>query len=152
MGRFMTYNFCLEDKNFSNNPTSIKRVLVDSRNNIETNFLIPGVQSYLNYLNLLMLMRDKWYSTAYLDLGMIPIIVAPSFMQEALVNSILPNFSKTGLNIYPLPSSSFLSRNGYKGVAEYWAFRSDLAEYLNCDPLEVTTKKVMSDVMGVDYE
>ena len=98
---FQTYNFCTDENKYKKHPNMIYASLSDKRNGISTTNLIPGMQSYVNYLDLLLMLRDKWISTGYLDLGMIPVIVAPSFMHEALVSGLLPTIQGQGLKVVP---------------------------------------------------
>lgn len=149
---FMTYNFSLDAEKYKKHENMIYSTIKDKRNGISTTNLIPGMQAYINYLELLIMLRDKWISTAYLDLGMIPIIVGPSFMHEVLVNNLLPIIQSHNLKVYGMPGSSFMLNDTMKGTTEYWAFREDVANYLNCSPDKVNTKAVISKLTGVNLE
>ena len=149
---FMTYNFTLDEDKYKNHKGALTQTFRDYRNNIETTYLVPdeGIGVYLNYLDLLIRLRDKWISTGYLDLGMIPIIYGPSFLHENLVNTLLPYIKRHNLKVYAMPSSSFMLHEGLKGKTEYWAFRDDVAEFLGCSPDKVTTKAVIYKLLGRD--
>lgn len=152
---FMTYNFTLEGENeYKNHPKALPQTFKDYRNGIDTTYLVPSIDSYLNYLDLLIRLRDKWISTGYLDLGMIPIIYGPSFMHEVLITHLLPDIKKHNLQVYAMPGSSFMSRdNAMAGKTEYWAFRDDVAKFLGCSPDKVTTRAVIDKIRGRDlYE
>ena len=151
MSTIVTTNFLLgEDVQVSSSPEIIKETIKDNRNNISVVNLIPNTQGYLNYLKLLMSLRDKWVSVGYLDLGMIPIIMGPSFWHDVLVSTWLPNIKSAGLIVYPMPGVSLLCSNNMRGVTDYWAFRDDVAKFLDCDPSKVTTEMVFRKLMGVD--
>lgn len=149
---FMTYNFSTDEDKYKKHPDMIYTSIKDKRNGISTTNLIPGMQAYANYLDLLLMLRDKWISTGYLDLGMIPVIVAPSFMHEALITSLLPIIQAQGLKVIPMPGSSFMLNNSMAETTDYWAFREDAAEYLGCRPDEVKTKDIISKLTGVVLE
>lgn len=149
---FMTYNFQLDENKYKSDPNMIRSTLKDKRNGISTTNLIPGMQAYINYLDLLLMLRDKWISTGYLDLGMVPIIVAPSFMHEALITSLLPVIQAQELKVIPMPGTSFMLNNSMVETTDYWTFREDAAEYLDCEPGEVKTKNIISKLLGVELE
>ena len=149
---FMTYNFSLDEQKYKTDEKMIYATLKDKRNGISTTNIIPGLQCYMNYLDLLLMLRDKWISTGYLDLGMIPIIVGPSFMHEALVSSILPIIQMNKLKVYAMPGTSFMLRDTMKSSTDYWAFRDDVAQFLGCDASKVTTRAVLEKIMGVTLE
>jgi hypothetical protein len=149
---FMTYNFSLNEEKYKKHPQMIYSTLKDKRNGISTSHLIPGMQCYINYMDLLVLLRDKWISTGYLDLGMIPVIVGPSFMHEVLTTALLPSIKSQGLKVVPMPGSSFMLHNSMIGTTDYWAFRTDAADFLGCSPERVTTKAIISKLIGVVLE
>lgn len=148
--KIVTYNFCRQDKN-EEHKDMINRAMTDTRNGITTVKLIPNMQSYVNYMELLIMYRDKWVSTGYLDLGMIPIITGPSFMHEVLVRELLPKIESSGLIVQPMPATSFLLNSNRTGSTEYWAFRDDVGKYLGCKPEEVTFKAVLEKLIGVEF-
>lgn len=148
--KYELYNFSLDKNKYTNHPDMIYTELTDTRNGISTTNLIPGIQCYINYIELLLSFRDKWVSTGYLDLGMIPIIVGPSFMHEVLVNTILPVIQSNNLKIYALPATSFILYDTMKGTTDYWAFRSDVAKFLDCPEDRVTTRQVISKLMNMN--
>lgn len=148
----ITYNFTFDENKYKKHPDMIYTTVKDKRNGISTTNLIPDLQCYINYLSLLVQLRDKWISTAYLDLGMIPIIVGPSFMHEVLVSTLLPIIQTKNLKIYAMPGSSFMLNGSMIGTTEYWSFRNDVAEFLDCSADRVTTRAVISKLTGVDVE
>lgn len=149
---FMTYNFSTDEEKYKKHKDMIYTTIKDKRNGISTTNLIPNLQAYANYLDLLLMLRDKWISTGYLDLGMIPVIVAPSFMQEALVTNLLPIIQGQGLKVVPMEGTSFMLNNSMADTTDYWIFRDDAAAYIGCRPEEATTKAIISKLVGVNFE
>lgn len=149
---FMTYNFTTDESKYKKHKDMIYTTLKDKRNGITTTNLIPGFQAYINYLDLLLDIRDKWISTGYLDLGMIPVIVAPSFMQEAMVKGLLSVIQTQGLKVIPMPGTSFMLNNSMAETTDYWAFRDDAAAFLGCSPDKVRTKDIISKLIGENLE
>lgn len=150
--KLITHNFSLDLDKYRSHEHMIYRTLKDKRNNLTTTNVIPGTQCYINYLSLLVSLRDKWVSTGYLDLGMIPIIMGPSFMHEPLTKTLLPIIESKGLLIHPMPSVSFLIQDSMRGFTDYWAFRDDVADFLGTTPDKVTTKETLEKLMGVKFE
>ena len=146
-----TYNFKLEKEAIPAGVEYISSKLLDRRNNIEVVNLVPGIQSYINYLDLLMYLRGDWCSYGYLDLGMIPIIMAPSFMQEPITKLLLPVIKQSGLNIHSMPATSFLRKDTLTGTYEFWAFREDVGKFLGCSPDSVRTRMVLEKLTGEVY-
>jgi hypothetical protein len=148
----MTYNFKLEDDNIKH-PSMIYQVIKDTRNDISVSKLIPDdLQCYINYLDLIVMFRNKWISTGYLDLGMIPVIYGPSFMHSYIVPSILSRCNEAGLKIEPMPGISFFKRNFKEDITDYWIFRDEAAKYLGCSTKEVTSKKLLSKLLRREFE
>lgn len=150
--KFMTYNFTTNPDKYKSHPDIINGTIHDSRNGIDTTNIIPGLQCYVNYLDLLVMLRDKWISVGYLDLGMVPVIMGPSFMHEPLVTTLLPIIQSKGLKVMPMPGTSFMLGNSMVGSTEYWAFREDAAEFLGCHPDKVRTRDILSKLTGVEFE
>ena len=97
MGSTLTYNFSTElDANFTH-PQMTRKEFKDTRNGIVSFGLVPGIDSYLNYLDTLLKRREDWVSVGYLDLGMIPLIVGPSILHNALTRRYIPLFAAAGL-------------------------------------------------------
>ena len=150
MARIVTYNFTFDPNCEKSNPKCCRTTLTDRRNNIDVINIVPqGTKSYLNYLDLLISLRDKWVSVGYLDLGMIPILMGPTFMHETFVDSYFPIIQNMGLPLYAMPGVSFLCDSAVvRDVTDYWAFRDDVGKFLGMDPNKVRTKDVFNRIMG----
>lgn len=79
---------------------------------------------YVNYLDYLNAHYNEWVSYGYFDLGLIPLFMGPSFMQEALMNEIGMIISAWNVPIKPMRACSFLGRS-YFGPNDSWIKRTD---------------------------
>lgn len=149
---FPTYNFVQDPEKYKNDTQLIKESFKDVRNGITTTGIVPGIQCYLNYMNLLLSVRNKWNSNGYLDLGMIPIVVGPSFLHQILLTKLQVSIADSGLKIHSMPSTSFLLSSSDMQFEDYWAFRSDVANFLETSPDKVTLKAVLEKLTGGEFE
>lgn len=146
----LTYNFRIEESSIEGIENVITKKLVDTRNGIEVINLVPGFESYLNYLDLLMYYKSKWISNCFLDLGMIPVIYGPSFLHTDLANILIPLANQYGLKLTPMPFSSFMLRVKPGNEAnDYWVTREEAAKFLDCEELEVTSSAIINKLRGV---
>jgi len=96
----------------------------------------PGkdpVQSYMNYIDLLNLHRSEWKSTGYLDLGMMPLVMGPSFLQDILVDAICDFASKLKLQVYTMPPVSMMFAKCNVTTPDIWVFKKDIAKIMGLD-------------------
>lgn len=96
----------------------------DRRNGIYCIEPTLDAKCYLNYLDYLNANYKDWRSFGYFDLGMIPLFIAPSFMQESLMNELEVIVSAWKIPIYTMRACSFLGTS-YFGVKDSWVMRSD---------------------------
>ena len=148
----LTYNFTLDPDRYPATSNMIHKKLIDLRNGIEVVNLIPNIESYINYLDYLMYIRDKWISVGYLDLGMIPLVMGPSFTHNEIKQSILPRIQKSGLDVHQMPSVSFMFSKSINYMTDIWVFRDDAAKFLNTTPDKVRTKDIIYKLYGGAYE
>ena len=104
-------------------------VAYDNRNDI---ICVEPTCDYLclaNYYDFLNSVRDKWVSYGYLDLGLVPVFMMPSFMgsMEDQLEEINSTF---GSQCYIMRPVSFL-KNSYIGPNDVWVKREDFAKYIS---------------------
>lgn len=149
MKKEVYYNFTADGLKYANVEGKIETELKDTRNGFRTIDLVPGIESYLNYLDLLMKYRNRWVNVGYLDLGMIPIIMGPSFLHKSLVEIYTNKLTEAGLKLIPVPAVSFMYQTPtLKNITDYWAFRDDVSMLLAKAPKDVRTKDVFEKVLG----
>ena len=66
------------------------------------------LRTYINYIELLNLHRNDWKNVGYLDLGMMPLVMAPSFMQELLTDSLCKFANRLNIPVYSMPPVSVM--------------------------------------------
>lgn len=111
------------------------KIQFDVRNGIYCIEPTFDLLTYYNYLVLLNSEYSNWKNYGYLDAGLVPYLMAPSFMQEILVGNMGPLIDGKKVDKYALKPVSFLC-NGYVGGSkDIWIKKSDLAEIIGC-PIE----------------
>lgn len=143
-----TWNFKLEDYDYKF-PEKCEGEFIDYRNGITCINPTCDLECYLNYIELLNSKRDEWKNYGYLDLGMVPILMAPSFMQAALLDSVNKLANAYKLPIYWMPPVTLLQDKCRIQTQDIWAFRSDIARiagYKSED--EVSTAKLIRWVIN----
>lgn len=106
-----------------------KRIPVgyDHRNNIYCVQPTMDYEMYYNYLNYLNQESDKWLHSGYLDAGMVPYLMWPSFMDSSsYLESMKRVASQAGIDIIKVPSVSLLKPSYVSNGTDYWVFREDL--------------------------
>lgn len=147
-----TYNFKREDYNYSVNEVW-DRDFVDVRNNIICHRPTMDWECYENYIKYLNSQKFRWVNNGYLDLGMVPLAMAPSFMQAQVVD-VMQNFARRiGVTSYLMPPVSLLLDKVQKLGSDLWVFKSDLAASLRIPEEKATLLTVLevvkNDTIGV---
>lgn len=93
------------------------------------------LQLYTNYINYLNECSSEWVSSGYLDMGLIPISIAPSFIGTKVDEILLPIVKGWDCKIYWLPATSFLNYNYGSRSKDIWIKKEDFARILNV-PME----------------
>lgn len=100
---------------------------------------VPPLEQYKNYIDYINSMYKDWNSASpcfsYLDMGLVPIVWAPSFMNDTLYKEIGLLAESWGIELIFLQSSSLLRRGYVGGTKDVWVRKTDLAKVLNV-PLE----------------
>lgn len=148
----LLYNYDKEDKMSDVMRASGNKLYVcgrpyikDTRNHITTrDFYFGDPEGYCNYLR--RVLESPRTSYGYLDLGMIPIIMAPPILHPVIQSILLGKLSKAKLDVYPLPAKSMCSAFDPKNITDYWMFREDAAKFVGKDLLKVTSEDVIRKV------
>lgn len=117
-------------------------VYEDTRNDIMCKTDKLDLQLYVNYIQLLNGLRTgsagvNWVQNGYLDLGMMPLAMAPSFMQSAVSNAMANVAKKLGVSIYFMPPVSLLKDKCNIASNDIWVFKEDVANALGKNVEEV---------------
>lgn len=142
-----TWNFKEEEYDYKC-PDKCVGQFTDYRNGIVCINPTCDLECYLNYIELLNANRDKWKNVGYLDLGMVPILMAPSFMQSHLLNVVTDIANSYKLPIYWLPPVSLMQDGCRLQTQDIWAFREDIARVAGySSDEEVSTAKLIRHFM-----
>jgi len=110
----------------------------DQRNGITCANPSLDIECYINYIDLLNLHRDKWVNYGYLDLGMMPLAMAPSFMQGVVSQAMSTVANKLGIPIYSMPAVSLFFERCSVGENDIWVFKKDIAQVMKTDESKVS--------------
>lgn len=108
------------------------QVVYDRRNGIYCVSPTMDYEMYYNYCVYLNESYNEWMSYGYFDMGMVPYLMWPSFMDASSVMEQMRNIVRVvGVDLIKVPAVSFLkSAYGSNGV-DYWIFREDLLTLCN---------------------
>ena len=97
------------------------------------------LQTYINYIELLYLHRKEWKGTGYLDLGMMPLVMAPSFMQELLTDILCRFANQLNIPVYSLPPVSMFFEKCKIPVNDVWVYKKDVARVMQLEEDETVS-------------
>lgn len=102
-------------------------VIYDRRNNIYCVSPTMDYEMYYNYISYLNQVRGDWCRNGYLDAGMVPYIMWPSFMDNSIVLEQMRNVVRAlGIDIITVPAVTYLKQNYVSTGRDYWIFKDDL--------------------------
>lgn len=111
-----------------------KNMHYDKRNGIWCINPTENFEMYLKYLNYLNANYKDWQNYGYFDLGMVPYIMWPSFMESTIAAELMKDIArKAGITLIQVQGTSFLKSSYMVNGADYWMFRDDmvtLARYI----------------------
>lgn len=136
-----TYNFIeYPDGNPIIPVTKTEGEFRDNRNGIVCVNPTCDVDCYVNYIRYLNLHRDDWRSYGYLDLGMIPLVMGPSFLHEALYKYVVQKVAHTEIQMYNMPPVSFLYEVCKMPVQDVWVFKDEAASVVGVTSEQLNTE------------
>ena len=127
---YKTYNFREEDYEYSEKLTGEYQ---DLRNGIICKNPSLDFECYFNYLEFLNKKRDNWRSFGYFDIGMMPVVMAPSFMQEVYLDIYASILSKLNLKTYRMKPVTLIYEARKLPFEDVWVFRKEAAELMGKD-------------------
>lgn len=124
---FQTYNYRHESYDYVY-PVQATGSFRESRNGVVCTNPSLDLECYLNYLELLELHKDIWKSNGYLHLGMMPVVMAPSFMQRKFTELICAKLNEMGAKYFSMPPISLFYEVCKMDEPDIWMFREDAAK------------------------
>lgn len=110
------------------------QVAYDRRNNIYCVNPTMDYEMYYNYCTYLNESYAEWLHYGYFDMGMVPYLMWPSFMDQSAVLEQMRSVVRTvGIELVKVPAVSFLKSAYASNGTDYWIFREDLK--MLCDAL-----------------
>lgn len=107
----------------------------DKRTGITCSCIRPDFELYHRYVQLLMNYRNEWNTASFLDYGLIPLIMAPSFMQNFYADLYSKRIAASGINIIKLPAISFFTGKEIYDIEDYWVSREESSRF-TCIPAD----------------
>lgn len=129
-----TFNFRMTDYDRKVPEVLHGKKIMDLRNGIVCKEPTLDFECYLNYLQLLNSMRDKWVNTGYLQLGMIPVIMAPQFMHNSFFETFL-RMNDVDIKFHTMQSVSLMKSNYITRDHDLWVFREDAARVVGTETI-----------------
>lgn len=126
---FQTYNFRQENYDYSY-PVQAAGSFRESRNGVICTNPSLDLECYINYLDLLDNHKDIWKNNGYLHLGMMPVVMAPSFMQRKFTELICAKLNELGARYYSMPPISLFYEVCKLDEPDIWMFREDAAKLI----------------------
>lgn len=103
------------------------KVQFDKRNNIWCVGPTMDFEMYYNYVMYLNSCYNEWLSYGYFDMGMVPYLMWPSFMDASPALEQMRNVARVvGVELIKVPSVSLLKNSYVSNGTDYWIFRDDL--------------------------
>lgn len=131
-----TYNFRLERYVYTC-PPDCKGIFRDARNGVQCEDPTLDMECYYNYLYYLNSQRGLWKNFGYLDVGMMPVAMGPSFMQSGLITVIPQVMDKVGIKCYRMKPVSLLFDKCNLPIEDLWVFREDVGKYMGTEAVTV---------------
>lgn len=137
-----TYNFKTQPYNYV---TPYRGRQLDKRNGIVCIDPTADIECYLNYIEFLNLNRDKWKSYGYLDLGMMPLVSGPSFMQGALIDALVKIATVYEIPCYTMPPISLFFNSCKLAEEDVWVFKADVAKVTGIPADKLTLERFIKE-------
>jgi hypothetical protein len=93
-------------------------------------------------------MKDKWKSFGYLDMGMMPLAMGPSFLQKELVDVWLKIAQDVNLRVHLMPPTSMFYADCRLPVKDVWAFKEDVARCFGFNPTSLSVADLLRKVLN----
>lgn len=123
-------------------------IAYDTRNGIYCIEPSNDMQCYKNYIEYLNENISEWKNFEYLDMGLVPLIYAPSFLQDIFSEQADQLSKIVQCPVFSLRPISLL-QNGCVGLAkDVWIKKSDLARVLNVDESQARLTTLLDRVVG----
>lgn len=121
---------------------------IDYRNGIECINPTMDLTCYINYIEYLNARSSDWKTFAYLDLGMMPLVMAPSFMHEQMKDVFVETIKTLNIPCYEMPAVSMLNGTRVRDItSDIWVFKEDIGKLLGIPETKVTFSKFMEKIM-----
>ena len=140
-----TYNFCTADYDYTVNEV-LDRDFVDIRNTIVCHRPTMDWDCYRNYIKFLNSQAFRWVNHGYLDLGLVPLAMAPSFMQSSVVEKMQSYARTIGVTGYLMPSVSLLLGRSQNLGNDLWVPKIELARALGIPEEKATLSYVLEGI------
>ncbi len=125
-------------------------VLYDVRNGIWCIDPTLDFVCYKNYINLLNMYYDNWVTYGYLDMGLVPLFMWPSFMTDVMAEAAPELSAKLNIELIPMRPVSFLLGKYSDINKDMWIRKSELADFLKCPIGKATLSNLLVQVCAVE--
>lgn len=138
-----TYNFKTQPYAYS--PEELKAMVKgqfkDERTGIICNDPVISLEGYLNYIELLNGLRSDWVCTRFIDFGMMPLVMAPSFYHNLIKEELVKIAKVYDIPWFAVESISPLRVNYKSQDTDIWVYKSDVARVMGTTEDQVTLSR-----------
>ena len=122
----------------------------DYRNGIVCYNSSLDLQCYYNYLECLNMNMKYWRSYGYLDLGLMPLAMGPSFLHQILQEQLLQLTKILGVTSLLLPAASFFYDKPVWSGTDIWLYKDEVSRLTGIPESKLTTEKLLRWCMKRD--
>ena len=143
------YNYLEEDILDVDDPDvlSLPQAIYDTRTGFYVNRLKVNLGTYINYLELVWARKHYWVDLCFLDLGFIPLVMGPTFMQTSLIEIIPQKLARYGVTLAYFEARSFLKVEYSSAIDDIWISRDDAEKITGIDKFKVRTIDIINKIM-----
>ncbi len=116
-------------------------VAFDRRNNIYCINPTMDFRMYYNYCNYLNECYSEWQHYGYFDMGMVPYLMWPSFMNSTVILEKMRSMTRAaGVDLIQVPAVAFLRPSYSSTGTDYWMTRENMVKL--CQYLDQTNPQI----------
>ena len=144
----LTYNFKTQPYAYE---TPYKGEYRDLRSGFVCKDPTGDLQCYINYIDLLNEERQNWNNYAYLDFGLMPLVMLPTFLMHnsQIEDALVKMVRNLNVTCYSLPASSVMYKSVNLPKNDIWVEKAEIARVLNCDVHEASLSRLLRRVTRV---
>lgn len=119
----------------------------DKRNGIWCLNPTEDIVMYRNYIEYLNSCYSDWVNYGYLDAGLVPLLMGPSFVADNLNSQVMEIAKVWRVPLHPMKAVSFLNKGYVGGTKDIWVKKEDLARVLGVSEEKATLSYLLNEIV-----